>query len=384
MQSTTEEHQIDRQWELLSPLLDDAMARLREQDREAIVLRYFQGKSLREVGAVLGVDEFAAQKRVTRALEKLRTLFVKCGVVSTTTDIAEVIAAKSVQAVPAALIKSVTIVAMAKGIAAGGSSLLLLHGALKLMTWSKSKSAIVIVASLVAAIGTASAIYEKIWKQPYGESIDLLETAPPALIIRPSHFKPGEYPSGGNFGTQSGKWMETCITVPDLLGLAYSSYVDRMVLPPEMPKGTYDLMLTLPDHQMEALRAEIKKQFGLTAKKEERETDVLFVRIKDPAKLQAQATKNGEMVLDHGALISRMFDLEQALEVSLHKPVTDQTGTAATNYNFNYDFKLKRSEPIEKQMKYIKDTVLDRCGLEFIPGRERIEMLIVEKTGQQK
>jgi len=57
----------DSQWERLAPLLDEAMLHLRERDRNALVLRFFQNKSMREVGLALGVEERAAQKRVAGA-----------------------------------------------------------------------------------------------------------------------------------------------------------------------------------------------------------------------------------------------------------------------------------------------------------------------------
>ena len=68
-------------WEQISPLLDEAMAHLRDKDRDAMLLRFFENKSLAEVGAALGMNEDAAQKRVARALEKLRDLFAKRGVI---------------------------------------------------------------------------------------------------------------------------------------------------------------------------------------------------------------------------------------------------------------------------------------------------------------
>jgi len=61
--------QTDSAWERLAPLLDDAMAQLRDKDRDAIVLRYFENKCLKEVGAALGIEERAAPKRVGRSLE---------------------------------------------------------------------------------------------------------------------------------------------------------------------------------------------------------------------------------------------------------------------------------------------------------------------------
>ena len=67
-------------WTQIAPLLDDAIAKLGERDRNAILLRYFENKSAREMAAALRVDEPAAQKRVTRAVEKLRKFFAKRGV----------------------------------------------------------------------------------------------------------------------------------------------------------------------------------------------------------------------------------------------------------------------------------------------------------------
>lgn len=59
-------------WNQIEPLLDEAVAALDDTDRAAILLRYFENKSLREVGVALGTSDDAAQKRVSRAVEKLR------------------------------------------------------------------------------------------------------------------------------------------------------------------------------------------------------------------------------------------------------------------------------------------------------------------------
>lgn len=63
----------------LLPLLDDALLSLREKDRAALLLRFYEKQSLREVGAVLGVSEDSAQKRVQTALEKLSGFFHRRG-----------------------------------------------------------------------------------------------------------------------------------------------------------------------------------------------------------------------------------------------------------------------------------------------------------------
>src|SRR5580698_4782049 len=106
MQAMIHEPQNDPTWEQVSPLLDEAMTHLSGKDHDAIVLRYFQKQNLTQVGAALGVNEYAAQKRVSRALEKLRKFFIKRGVSSTAAVIAGSISANSVHTAPAGLIKS--------------------------------------------------------------------------------------------------------------------------------------------------------------------------------------------------------------------------------------------------------------------------------------
>ena len=91
------------------------MARLSQKDRDAVILRFFKDQSVRDVAAALQVSEPAAQRRVLRALEKLRKFFTKRGVSLTTAILAGTISANSVQAAPVALAKSVTAVAIAKG-----------------------------------------------------------------------------------------------------------------------------------------------------------------------------------------------------------------------------------------------------------------------------
>jgi RNA polymerase sigma factor (sigma-70 family) len=151
MQSTVEETQPETLWHELSPLLDTAMARLSPIDRDALVLRYFENKSLPEVGKMLGVGERAAQKRVSRALEKLRRLFAKRGVTATVAMIAAEISSHSIQAAPLGLATKITATA-AKGSAVAASTLTLVKGTIQVMTWLKTKTAIAFgTVTLVAA-----------------------------------------------------------------------------------------------------------------------------------------------------------------------------------------------------------------------------------------
>jgi RNA polymerase sigma factor (sigma-70 family) len=143
-------------WPQMAPLLEDAMGRLGEKDRNAIALRFFEGKSFKEIGTAFGASENAAKKRVNYALEKLRRYFSKRGIASTTAIIAGAISTNSVQAAPTVLAKSVTAVAIAKGAAASISTLTLIKGALKLMAWAKAKTAIVSGVVVLLAAGTTT------------------------------------------------------------------------------------------------------------------------------------------------------------------------------------------------------------------------------------
>ncbi|HEY2329822.1 MAG TPA: sigma-70 family RNA polymerase sigma factor [Verrucomicrobiae bacterium] len=159
MQSEIQSAAPDPLWEKMSPLLDEALAALGETDRQAVLLRFFENKSLAEVGNFLGIGEDTARKRVSRALEKLHRHFGRRGVTSTTAIIAGTISVNSVQAAPLTLAKSVTAVAIAKGTVASTSTLTLIKGALKIMAWAKVKTAGVIAIStlLVAGVGVETA-----------------------------------------------------------------------------------------------------------------------------------------------------------------------------------------------------------------------------------
>src|SRR5271170_1687285 len=110
MQSTVNEPGPEL-WKQIGPVLDEAMAQLSETDRNAVVLRFFEGKPLKEVGAALGTTDDAAKMRVNRAVEKLRAFFLKRVLTLSSGGLAAAIGENSVQAAPAGLAASVTLAA---------------------------------------------------------------------------------------------------------------------------------------------------------------------------------------------------------------------------------------------------------------------------------
>jgi hypothetical protein len=91
------------------------MEALDDTDRAAVLLRYFENKSLREVGQTLGTSDDAAQKRVNRAVERLREFFAKRGVTVGASGFVVVISGNAVQAAPAGLVATISTAAVLAG-----------------------------------------------------------------------------------------------------------------------------------------------------------------------------------------------------------------------------------------------------------------------------
>jgi len=89
-------------WDRVRPWLDEAMMELGRIDREAIIQRYFLGRSYAEIGAELGLSDDSAQKRVDRALEKLRRSLARRGLSSSSAALALALATQTGLAAPAA------------------------------------------------------------------------------------------------------------------------------------------------------------------------------------------------------------------------------------------------------------------------------------------
>jgi RNA polymerase sigma factor (sigma-70 family) len=174
MQSTMNEAETPV-WPEIAPLLESAMDRLNDHDRNALLLRFFEERSLAEVGAALGVTEDAARVRVNRALEKLHRYFTQHGISSTTAMLAGAVSANSVQAAPAGLATTISAVAVAKGAAAGTSTLTLVKGALKIMAWTKVKTAVIAGVAVILCAGTPVAVHI-VRQNRAGESIFTLKT----------------------------------------------------------------------------------------------------------------------------------------------------------------------------------------------------------------
>lgn len=122
MEELTRNEATERDWACVRPVLDEAMGELGEGDREAILLRFFEGRAFAEVGARLRMSENAARMRVERAVDKLHGLLARRGVTSTAGALAAVLGSEAVVAAPAGLAASVSGAAFAAAGASGAAA----------------------------------------------------------------------------------------------------------------------------------------------------------------------------------------------------------------------------------------------------------------------
>jgi uncharacterized protein (TIGR03435 family) len=359
-------------WTQIAPLLDGALEKLGQKDHDAVVLRFFEGRNFKEVGAALGASEDAAKMRVNRALEKLQKFFTKRGVSSTTAIIAGAVSANSVQAAPAVLAKSVTAVAVVKGSIAAASTLTLVKGTLNIMTWIKTKTAIVIGASTLLVAGAT------MW-QVEGFHENVLEQQSAQVRILPSKLHGDAHGWGGN-----GRMMGTGVSASTLVSAAYGFATTARTIPATgLPEGRYDYIASLTNGNAEALQQEVKREFGVIARIETRETNILLLKVKAPnapgLKPSTSSLADQFESWNPGHFESKnkpLGYLACTLELYANVPVIDRTG-----FTNGFDINLHWEQTdLQNHNWNNMNQALAPLGLELVPSREPIEMLVVEKA----
>ncbi|HWX20714.1 MAG TPA: sigma-70 family RNA polymerase sigma factor, partial [Candidatus Binatia bacterium] len=143
-------HQPAPDWDHLRPILDEALSELNEADHDALVLRYFKNHDLRTVGSALGVSDDTAQKRVSRALEKLRDGLSRRGITASAAALSVALAANAVQAAPVGLVSTVSSAAALAGTTVQSSSAIVATKAIAMTTLQKT----LVTAVFAVALGT--------------------------------------------------------------------------------------------------------------------------------------------------------------------------------------------------------------------------------------
>ena len=145
----------DPEWGQVRPWLDEAMNEMAPADRDALLLRFFEKRSLKEIGLALGSGEDAARKRVTRALDKLRELLARRGVTTSASALSLALMANGIHAAPVSLAETVVAASLTAGgaVATGITAVNLM----KTITMSHFKTAALAV---LAAAGITTAVIQ--------------------------------------------------------------------------------------------------------------------------------------------------------------------------------------------------------------------------------
>lgn len=142
----------DDAWKNMAPLLDDALGRLREADRDVIVLRFFQSEPIGKIGEKLGISEEAAAKRISRALDALRGFFGRRGFAVTAGMLGATLAKHSTHAAPVPLAQSVVTSVFLHAPSTATAHYVLVQETLKAWQWAKAKWLLGLGAAATATI----------------------------------------------------------------------------------------------------------------------------------------------------------------------------------------------------------------------------------------
>jgi hypothetical protein len=323
---------------------------------------------------------------------------------------------------PAALAKTATAAALAKGATASTSTLTLIKGALKIMAWTKAKTAIAVGVAILLAGGSTLVAVKKsrpaaggyswqvfdpthpgtalpqalpklpkarvVGSGPNGPSPGdlalarfILSNTPPQVTVVPTRF-----PNGGMFnGVHTSSWMApfrndtaigmNCSAVEIIqYALGFHSQA-RTVVEARAAEGGYDFISNLPSGSKEALKAEVEQKLGLTGRIESRSTDVLILKAKTAA-----ATDDLRETRIAGMGASQLWAsstsvLAEEIERLTQGPVVNETGL--TNY---FSVTLKWNEGGKPTGAEQLNLSLDEIGLELVPANMPIDMLVVGKA----
>ena len=108
-------------WKHIESDLDEAMNALNAEEQNLVVMRFFQNQNWHDISAAVALSEDTVQRRVGRALEKLRSFFAQRGVAVSCAVIGMALSANAVQAAPAGFVSGVTAASLAKVAGANSS-----------------------------------------------------------------------------------------------------------------------------------------------------------------------------------------------------------------------------------------------------------------------
>jgi len=246
------------------------------------------------------------------------------------------------------------------------------------MTWTKTKTAIMAGVVLLAGLTSVIMMQIKAHRASMWEvrdpSVELLRKTTPQVRIVPTKFQSSRWEN------DNGRMLGIAQPAKIVVASAYGMWAWQSVFEVTLPPGRFDVIANLPEGSAEVLRQEVKKQFGVVAHRETRESDVLLLRVKNPdadgLKPASPAARAGTRYANGEYLWTKrpLNEVVGVLGFYFEKPIMDQTGL-----NGLYDYQL-RVDWKHHNADTLKQDLLDQLGLELVPGRQPTEVLVVEKA----
>jgi uncharacterized protein (TIGR03435 family) len=246
------------------------------------------------------------------------------------------------------------------------------------------------VAGILLATGATTVTVKEIqehrtypWQTGKSDS-SLLNQQPSQVRILPSKFKNSGWCSSTDKDGHR-KFMGHGCGVKEIFDVAYQFQQPvRMQGSELLPAGQFDYIGSLTAGNGEALQAAVRKKFGVMAKLETNETDVLLLKMRHPEAggLKASRGQGGSTLSTGGSDYWRgenvqVSELANFLEAVLQTPVMDATGISG-----QFDVELRKSDANASgsDVEGIKQAVLDQLGLALVPAVRPVEMLVVERA----
>jgi uncharacterized protein (TIGR03435 family) len=210
----------------------------------------------------------------------------------------------------------------------------------------------------------------------------IIARVPPQVRVLPTKFP--NYGGTGSYSDQ--RFAALAQPVDDIIRIAYHIPPAQLIFSTPRPTGRFDYIANLPHGSREALQSELKGKFGLIGRREARPMDVLLLRVKNPHAAGLVQSPVGPTYEDSFERDGRdyieskdgpMIWIRDTLEQRLNQPVIDRTGLTQ-----RYSYHLTWAEPdaLDPDHAALKQALLDQIGLELVPSRETVEMLVVEKA----
>lgn len=258
--------------------------------------------------------------------------------------------------------------------------------------------AVVVGVSVLLAAGTTTITVKEIqahrtysWQIFDAKDVNsIMKKTPPQVSIVPTKFPLGDTKTGGDSWSwtairENGKIMGMNCTAGEIMRYAYSAEAGffpyaRFLMETNLSNQCYDFIANTTSGAQVGLQLEMKKKYGLVGKFETRTVEALA--LKEGTNHNGQKTGailKGTVNLGEGesslSPMTSMPELAKCLEHCIGVPVVDRTGL-----NNHFDLTVRWTTPGIISGDALKTILLDQLGLELVPSREPVEMLVVEKV----